>query len=124
MARMSHDEAVAFLQGGDHGGTAVLSVPVEGRGPLSVPMSFRFVQGAFRFSTKRSRRHARAFVVAGRATVLVHHERYEPGIQIERYVMAEGPIGFADDAPPDPDVFLTATLVPERFVGVLYDFSN
>ncbi len=122
MARMTREEAEAFPASPDHQGTAILSVPRPGRGPISVPLSFGYAGGVFTFATKPSRRHAQAFLAAGRATVIVHHERYEPGRQLERYVMAEGPIGFADPMPAH-DEFGTAVLRPETFVGVVYDFG-
>ncbi len=118
---MTREEAEAFLAGADHKGTAILSVPRPGRGPISVPMSFQYADGAFTFATKPSRRHAQAFLAAGRATVIVHHERYEPGVQLERYVTAEGPIAFAEPMPAH-DEFGTAVLRPESFVAVIYEF--
>jgi nitroimidazol reductase NimA-like FMN-containing flavoprotein (pyridoxamine 5'-phosphate oxidase superfamily) len=118
MARMTRRQAEDFLVGGAHRGTMVFSVAVDGRGPLSVPLAFRFEGGVFRFDTKRSRRHTRAFLAAGRATVLVHFERYGSD-DLEQYVMAEGPVRILDDGT-DPDAFVTAELVPERFIGVEY----
>ena len=122
MARMTRQEAEAFLASVDHRGTAILSVGRPGRGPISVPLSFSYGDGVFRFVTKRSRRHARAFLAAGRATVLVHHEDYD-GRQYERYVFAEGPIGFVDGEGAGDDDFATAELTPDTFVGVVYEFE-
>lgn len=90
---------------------------------MVVPLSFRFEDGSFSFATKPGRRHARAFESTGRASVIVHHEEYRPGRQLERYVAAEGPIGFAEPRPAD-DEFGTAILVPESLVGVVYEFDS
>ena len=84
MAKMTPEQAERFLAAGSHKGTLILSVPREGRGPLSVPLAFRYVNGGFEFSTKPTRQHARAFMKAGRATVMVHHESYGAGGNLER----------------------------------------
>lgn len=120
MARMTRQEAERFLEGRDHRGTAILSISRIDRGPLSVPLAFRFANGGFEFQTKLSRRHAREFTRAGRATVMVHFERYDAGATIEQYVMAEGPVGFVSGVPNDPEVFATARLEPETFIGMEY----
>lgn len=121
MARMSRADAERFLTGNSHKGTLILSVPRDGKGPLSVPLAFRYARGGFEFSTKPTRLHARAFLKAGRATVMVHYEHYGPGPTIEQYVMAEGPIGFVDPGvSPDADAFYTARLEPETLVAIEY----
>lgn len=120
MARMSSEEAEAFLTGSSHRGTAILSVSRPGRGPLSVPLSFRYRAGGFEFDTKPSRRHTQAFLAAGRATFLVHYEDYSPGKVLEQYVMAEGPVAFVGDIPDDPESFGRARLEPESLVAVEY----
>jgi nitroimidazol reductase NimA-like FMN-containing flavoprotein (pyridoxamine 5'-phosphate oxidase superfamily) len=119
---MSPAEVEAFLASDDHAGTAILAVARPERGPLLVPLAFRFEGGSFEFDTKPSRRHARAFEAAGRATVIVHHERYAPGVHLERYVTAEGPIGFIEPRPAD-DEFGVAVLTPRTLVGVVYDLA-
>jgi hypothetical protein len=121
VARMSRKDAEVFLAGSSHKGTMILSVPRDGKGPLSVPLAFRFTRGGFEFSTKPSRLHAKAFLKAGRATVIVHYENYGPGGTLEQYVTAEGPIGFVDlRVPPDSDSFHTARLEPETFIAMEY----
>ena len=120
MARMTREEAEGFLASPDHNGTAILAVPRPDRGPMLVPLAFRYREGTFEFDTKPSRRHAKAFEAAGRASVLVLPERSGDGAQLERYVSAEGPIAFADPRPGD-DEFGVAVLRPESFVGVVYE---
>ena len=120
MARMTRDEAESFLSSPDHKGTAILAVARPGKGPMVVPLAFRFRDGVFEFDTKPSRRHAKAFEAAGRASIIVRHERYGNGGTLERYVAAEGPIAFADPRPAD-DEFGVAVLTPESFVGVVYE---
>ena len=124
MARMTDDQLEEFLRGDDHKGTMILAIARPDIGPLCVPLSFRWTNGFIRFSTKRSRRHTKAFLEAGRATAMIHHENYQPGIQIERYVSIEGPIGIPDGTTGDPDVFVEAVIDPDSVVGVIYDFSS
>lgn len=120
MARMTTEQMEEFLRGDDHRRTMVLSVGREGRGPLCVPLAFSYSEGVFRFQTKQSRRHAQAFLKAGRATITVHHEDYA-GRVYERYVVAEGSIRFATPPPDDgSDPFLTAVLEPDSLVAVVY----
>ncbi len=121
MARMSPAQLEEFLSGSDHRGTAILAVARDDAGPMLVPLSFRYEGGAFLFATKPSRRHARAFEAARWASVIVHHEDYAPGRQVERYVAAEGPIDWVGERPPE-DEFGTAALTAERLVGVIYEF--
>lgn len=117
---MTPEQMEAFLAGDDHLGTAVLSVGRPERGPLSVPLAFAYRDGRFEFHTKASRRHTRLFLETGRATVLVHHERYE-GETLERYVMAEGPIRLEPPAAgAGEDPFRVAVLTPERLIAVVY----
>ncbi len=121
MAKMTPEQAEQFLTHGAHKGTLILSVPRHGRGPLSVPLAFRYVHGGFEFSTKPTRLHARAFMKAGRATVMVHYESYGAGGNLEQYVTAEGPIAFKEPgAEPGVDSFFTARLEPESFIAVEY----
>ena len=121
MAKMTPDQVEDFLGGTDHRGTMILSVSRDGRGPLCVPLSFQYSDGVFRFHTKQSRRHAQAFLKAGRATITVHHEDYRGG-RYERYVVAEGPIRFVAPPPDDgTDPFLTAVLEPETLIAVIYE---
>lgn len=120
MARMTAEQIEEFLNGPDHRGTMILAVARPGRGPLCVPLAFEYADGAFRFQTKRSRRHAQAFIEAGRATITVHHEDYSGG-QYERYVVAEGPVRFEEGLSDDEsDPFLTAVLEPTSLVAVVY----
>lgn len=53
---------------------------------------------------------------------MIHHEQYEPGVQLERYVAVEGPIHLPAGAAGDPDVFVEAVLRAESVVGAAYDF--
>lgn len=117
---MTDEQTAEFLTSDDHRGTMILAVARQGRGPLCVPLAFTWSDGVFRFATKQSRRHAQAFLAAGRATITVHHEDYSNG-QYERYVVAEGPIRF-EELPPDDgsDPFLTAILEPEALIAVVY----
>lgn len=124
MARMTSQQIDDFLMGSDHKGTMILAITRPDRGPLAVPLSFRWSHGVISFSTKRSRLHTKAFLAAGRATAMIHHERYEPGVQVERYVSIEGPVAIARGSSPDPDVFVEAILQPSSLVGVIYDLSD
>lgn len=118
---MTPEQMEEFLTGQDHRGTVILCVSRDGRGPLCVPLAFEYSDGVFRFQTKESRRHAQAFLKAGRATITVHHEDYSKG-QYERYVVAEGPIRFETPPPTDgSDPFLTAILEPESLIAVVYE---
>jgi nitroimidazol reductase NimA-like FMN-containing flavoprotein (pyridoxamine 5'-phosphate oxidase superfamily) len=120
MARMTDERIAEFLSSEDHRGTMILAVSREGKGPLCVPLAFTWSDGAFRFSTKQSREHARAFMATGRATITVHHEDYD-GRQYERYVVAEGPVRLETPPPDDgSDPFLTAVLEPESLIAVVY----
>ncbi len=121
---MKSNEIDEFLDGSDHKGTMILAVARPGKGPLTVPLSFRWSDGKIRFSTKPSRRHTKAFLATGRATALIHHERYESGVQVERYVMIEGPIRVVDGSSTDPDSFVQALIEPDSVIGVIYDFSD
>ena len=124
MARMTQRQLDEFMDGPDHNGTMILSIARPERGPLSVPLSFRWDGSSIRFSTKRSRRHTMAFLAAGRATAMIHHEEYGSGVQVERYVAVEGPVTIPAGAQGDPDVFVEAVLTAESVVGVIYDFSD
>ena len=123
MARMTSEQVNDFLMNGDHKGTMILAVGRESRGPLCVPLSFRWDGETIRFSTTRSRRHTAAFLAAGRATALIHHELYGSGVQIEKYVALEGSVSIPAGSDGDPDVFVEAVLQPDSTVGVHYDFS-
>lgn len=121
MARMTRAQAEDFLLQGGHTGTQILSVPQNGKGPPSVPLASRYANGGFEFSTKPTRLHAKAFMRPGRATVIVHYERYGDGGTLEQYVMVEGPIGFiSSDVHQDADAFYKAKLEPETFIAVEY----
>lgn len=118
---MTDEQSAEFLNSADHRGTMILAVSREGRGPLCVLLAFEYSDGSFRFQTKRSRRHAQAFMATGRATITVHHEDYD-GRQNERYVVAEGPVHFETPPPEDgSDPFLTAILEPESLIAVVYE---
>ena len=124
MARMTQQQLDEFMDGPDHKDTMILSIARPQRGPLSVPLSFRWDGGAIRFSTKRSRLHTQAFLVAGRATAMIHHEEYGPGRQLERYVTIEGPVTISAGPNGDPNAFVEAVLTAESVIGVIYDFSD
>jgi PPOX class probable F420-dependent enzyme len=81
---MSRAEREAFLAG-TH--VAVVSIAEEGRGPLAVPVWYRYEPGGeLRFATGPDSRKARLLARAGRASVCVQTET-APYL----YVSVEGP---------------------------------
>jgi len=84
---MSRAEREAFLAG-TH--VAIVSIAEEGRGPLAVPIWYRYAPGGdLVFATAETSRKARLLRRAGRATVCVQTET-APYL----YVTIEGPITF------------------------------
>jgi len=120
MARMTRDEAESFLSSPDHKGTAILAVARPGKGPMVVPLAFRFRDGVFEFDTKPSRRHVALQRSAVSVPLVVDDDARPTGCLERLGVAAEGPIAFADPRPAD-DEFGVAVLTPESFVGVAYE---
>ena len=84
---MSRAEREAFLAG-TH--VAIVSIAEEGRGPLAVPIWYRYTPGGeLVFATADTSRKARLLRRAGRATLCVQTET-APYL----YVTVEGPITF------------------------------
>ena len=81
---MTRKERESFLDG-DH--VAVISIPEEGRGPLTVPVWYAYSEdGGFQIWTGGSSRKARLLRRAGRFSICV-----QQGMQPYKYVSAEGP---------------------------------
>lgn len=140
MERMD-DGRIAEALAGPH--QAVLSVGRVGKGPLAVPMSYRFVDGRFVFVTSPDSLHGRLMTKRGRATITVQYERCEGRSIHQWYVIAEGPVRFTDEdpmphvrvvmakdrgpeyvdewiGPSSPVGVVTAVLEPERLSGWEY----
>ena len=84
---MSRTEREAFLAG-TH--VAIVSIAEDGRGPLAVPIWYRYAPGGdLVFATAETSRKTRLLRHAGRATVCVQTET-APYL----YVTVEGPITF------------------------------
>ena len=93
----------------------------DGKGPLSVQLAFRYINGGFEFSTKPPLLRAKVFMRAGRANVIVHHENYGSDGTLERYVMAEDPIEFIEpDVNLEIEAFYTTRPEPEAFIAIEY----
>jgi nitroimidazol reductase NimA-like FMN-containing flavoprotein (pyridoxamine 5'-phosphate oxidase superfamily) len=108
MERMS-PERIAEALAGPH--QAVLSVGRAEKGPLAVPMSYRFLEGRFVFVTSPGSLHGKLMTKRGRATFTVQYDRCEGRRLHQWYVIAEGPVRFADD---DPVPHVRATLAKDR----------
>jgi PPOX class probable F420-dependent enzyme len=84
---MSRAEREAFLA---ETHVAIVSIAEEGRGPLSVPVWYRYTPGGeVRFATGEASRKTRLLLRAGRATLCVQTET-APYL----YVTVEGPATF------------------------------
>jgi nitroimidazol reductase NimA-like FMN-containing flavoprotein (pyridoxamine 5'-phosphate oxidase superfamily) len=142
MTRIS-DERITELLAGPH--QAVLSVGRLDKGPLAIPMSYRYLDGEFVFVTPPDTLHSRLMVKRGRATMTVQ-EALSDGLTVDQwYVIAEGPVRFTDADPmphvrfimakdrgsehadvwaerSDPSDSLVAVLTPERISG--YEFHQ
>jgi hypothetical protein len=92
-----NDDRIAEVLAGPH--QAVLSVARAEKGPLAVPMSYRFVDGVFMFVTGEETLHGRLMRRRGRATMTVQDARSD-GLTVHQwYVIAEGPVSFAEEDP-------------------------
>ncbi len=84
MAAMTKEEREAFLSELHVG---VLSIPEEGRGPLTVPVWYSYEAGEVRISTGKVSRKAQLLKLAGRVSFCVQIETSP-----YRYVSIEGPV--------------------------------
>jgi nitroimidazol reductase NimA-like FMN-containing flavoprotein (pyridoxamine 5'-phosphate oxidase superfamily) len=80
---MSRAEREAFLAG-TH--VAIVSIAEDGRGPLTLPVWYRYADGEIRFATGGTSRKRRLLERAGRASLCVQTEK-PPYL----YVSVEGP---------------------------------
>ncbi len=108
MQRMADAEIEAHLAAPHQ---AVLSVNRDMRGPLAVPMSFLFRDGAFFMVTSPDSLHGRLMRSEGRATLTIHHEEYPPGRVSQWYIVAEGPVSFTNE---DPEPIVRAVIAKDR----------
>ena len=91
------DKRIAEVLAGPH--QAILSVGRMDKGPLAIPMSYRFVDTTFVFVTSPESLHGRLMLKRGRATITVQ-EALSDGVAVDQwYVIAEGPVRFTDDDP-------------------------
>ena len=91
------DSRVAEVLAGPH--QAILSVARKDKGPLAVPMSYRFIDGTFVFVTAAESLHSKLMLKRGRATMTVQ-EALSDGLTVDQwYVIAEGPVRFTDEDP-------------------------
>ena len=81
---MTRQERESFLSDVHVG---VLSIPEEGRGPLTVPVWYTYEAGELRFVTARTSRKGRLLERAGRISLCVQTETSP-----YKYVSIEGPI--------------------------------
>jgi Pyridoxamine 5'-phosphate oxidase len=89
---MTREEREEFLAGLHVG---VLSVAVEGRGPLTVPLWYRYEPGGpVRFITFPESRKAQAIAGTGRASLCAQNEASP-----YQYVTVEGPVAQAGGRP-------------------------
>jgi len=84
MVAMTKEEREAFLAELHVG---VLSIPEEGRGPLTVPVWYSYEAGEVRISTGKVSRKAQLLKLAGRVSFCVQIETSP-----YRYVSIEGPV--------------------------------
>jgi hypothetical protein len=91
------DSRIAEALAGPH--QAILSVARNDKGPLAVPMSYRFVDDTFLFVTSVESLHGKLMLKRGRATITVQ-EAISDGLTVDQwYVIAEGPVRFTDQDP-------------------------
>jgi PPOX class probable F420-dependent enzyme len=90
---MSEAERRAFLREPRVG---IIAISRDGRGPLAVPVWFRYADGEIRVWMERDSAKHRALRRAGRFTLVVQSERMP-----YKYVSVEGPV--IDDLPPSRD---------------------
>lgn len=108
MQRMD-DARMAELLSGAH--QAILSVNRHAKGPVAVPMSYHFSNGRFYMATSPDSLHGRLMRRNGRATVTVQYDSCVGPTIHQWYVMAEGPIRFAQE---DPMPHIMAILEKDR----------
>ncbi len=102
---MSKAQREAFLAA-TH--VAVISIPEPGRGPLSVPVWYRYEPGGVvRFVTGGTSRKARAIRASGRLSLCVQTE--QPPYQ---YVSVEGPVSIGE-----PDFERDIRAMAYRYLG-------
>ncbi len=97
------------LLDGPHQG--VLSVSRSSKGPVAVPMSYRFDGHRFFMVTSPDSLHGRLMRRTGRATLTVQYEECDDQSVHQWYVMAEGPVNFTDA---DPTPHVRAILTKDR----------
>ena len=126
---MTRDEREAFLAGVHVG---ILAIDEPGRGPLAMPIWYRYANGVVEISMDGSSLKARLLRAAGRATMTVQDEAPP-----YKYVSVEGPVTvearpesaeslaarylgpelgawYAEQNPPTDDTAI-ATLTPEHW---------
>lgn len=96
MLAMSTKEREAFLSGVHVG---VISIPEDGRGPLTVPVWYAYEAGELRIVTGRTSRKGRLLQRTGRFSLCVQTE-----ISPYKYVSVEGPIVGIDPADLERDL--------------------
>lgn len=90
---------------------AVLSVGRREKGPVAVPMSYRYDGDRFFFVTSPTSLHGRLMAKAGRATLTIQFEEVGADSVYQWYVMAEGRTLFTDA---DPAPHIQAILAKDR----------
>ena len=110
---MTRDEREAFLAGVHIG---ILAIDEPGRGPLAMPIWYRYADGAVEISMDGSSLKARLLRAAGRATMTVQDE--SPPY---KYVSVEGPVTVVA-RPESPESMATRYLGPE--LGAWYAEQN
>lgn len=96
MERMDSERITGALRGPHQ---AVLAVARLEKGPVAVPMSYRYVDGRFVFVTSRETLHGTLMLKRGRATITVQFEECDGPSVHQWYVMAEGAVGFTGEPP-------------------------
>lgn len=88
-------QRITSLLDGPH--EAVLSVSRHDKGPVAVPISYHHEGGRFYMVTSPESLHGRLMQKRGRATLTVQFDACDGRRVHQWYVMAEGPVRFADD---------------------------
>ena len=110
---MSAEKREAFLAGVH---VAVLAVDEPGRGPLALPIWYRWVDGVIELGMSGQSRKAELLRAAGRATVTV-----QDAAPPYRYVSVEGPVEITGR---ERDVLGTATRYLGPEIGAQYAEAN
>jgi nitroimidazol reductase NimA-like FMN-containing flavoprotein (pyridoxamine 5'-phosphate oxidase superfamily) len=110
---MSPEERAAFLEGVH---VAVLAVDEPGRGPLALPVWYRWIDGTVEIGMEGVSRKAELLRAAGRATIVVQDEAPP-----YRYVSVEGPLELTQDK---RDVLGVATRYLGPELGAWYAEQN